>query len=66
MTTTLLLTEEVMREDRGAEGSYVLYGSSCAELTEEAEYVKKVFVKCCFVVLFPPLLGSTVSNRDSC
>uniref|UniRef100_A0A8B9TIK9 Coiled-coil domain containing 68 n=1 Tax=Anas platyrhynchos TaxID=8839 RepID=A0A8B9TIK9_ANAPL len=41
VTTTLLLTEEVMREDRGSEGSYVLYGSSCAELTEEAEYVKK-------------------------
>lgn len=52
MTTTLLLTEEVMREDRGSEGSYVLYGSSCAELTEEAEYVKKVFVKCCFVPSF--------------
>lgn len=45
MTTTLLLTEEVTREDRGSEGSYVMYGASCAEITEEAEYVKKVFVK---------------------
>ncbi|XP_040396812.1 coiled-coil domain-containing protein 68 isoform X2 [Cygnus olor] len=47
VTTTLLLTEEVMREDRGSEGSYVLYGSSCAEITEEAEYVRK----------HPPVLG---------
>ncbi|KAM6037464.1 coiled-coil domain-containing protein 68 [Chlamydotis macqueenii] len=39
--TTLLLTEQVTREERGSEGNYVLYGSSCAEITEEAEYVKK-------------------------
>nr|XP_038026572.1 coiled-coil domain-containing protein 68 isoform X2 [Anas platyrhynchos] len=55
VTTTLLLTEEVMREDRGSEGSYVLYGSSCAELTEEAEYVKK----------HPPVPGRSAEPRSS-
>ncbi|XP_055648594.1 coiled-coil domain-containing protein 68 [Falco peregrinus] len=39
--TTLLLTEQVTQEDHGLEGNYVLYGSSCAQITEEAEYVKK-------------------------
>ncbi|KAM7077069.1 coiled-coil domain-containing protein 68 isoform 3-T3 [Ciconia maguari] len=39
--TTLLLTEQITREDHGSEGNYVLYGSSCAQITEEAEYVKK-------------------------
>ncbi|XP_074876620.1 coiled-coil domain-containing protein 68 isoform X4 [Buteo buteo] len=39
--TTLLLTEQITREDRGSEGKYVLYGSSCSQITEEAEYVKK-------------------------
>ncbi|XP_063177363.1 coiled-coil domain-containing protein 68 isoform X1 [Chroicocephalus ridibundus] len=39
--TTLLLTEQITREDRGSEGNYVLYGSSCSQITEEAEYVKK-------------------------
>ncbi|XP_035415913.1 coiled-coil domain-containing protein 68 isoform X1 [Cygnus atratus] len=56
VTTTLLLTEEVMREDRGSEGSYVLYGSSCAEITEEAEYVKKQH---------PPVPGSSPESRSS-
>ncbi|KAK2513535.1 Ccdc68 [Columba guinea] len=40
--TTLLLTECISRQDRGAEGELVLYGSSCSQLTQEAEYVKKV------------------------
>ncbi|KAM6036717.1 coiled-coil domain-containing protein 68 isoform 2-T2 [Theristicus caerulescens] len=40
--TTLLLTEQITQEDRGSEGNYVLYGSSCAQITEEAEYVKKL------------------------
>ncbi|XP_064902855.1 coiled-coil domain-containing protein 68-like isoform X1 [Columba livia] len=40
--TTLLLTERISRQDRGAEGELVLYGSSCSQLTQEAEYVKKV------------------------
>ncbi|XP_052634956.1 coiled-coil domain-containing protein 68 isoform X1 [Harpia harpyja] len=39
--TTLLLTEQITQEDRGSEGKYVLYGSSCSQITEEAEYVKK-------------------------
>ncbi|XP_049650244.1 coiled-coil domain-containing protein 68 isoform X1 [Accipiter gentilis] len=39
--TTLLLTEQITREDRGSEGKYVLYRSSCSQITEEAEYVKK-------------------------
>ncbi|KAM6293968.1 coiled-coil domain-containing protein 68 [Aegotheles albertisi] len=39
--TTLLLTEQVTREDHGSEGSYVLYGSSCSQITEEAEYMKQ-------------------------
>ncbi|XP_010204587.2 coiled-coil domain-containing protein 68 [Colius striatus] len=39
--TTLLLTEQVTKEDHGSEGNYVLYGSSCSQVTEEAEYVKK-------------------------
>ncbi|XP_009695158.1 PREDICTED: coiled-coil domain-containing protein 68 [Cariama cristata] len=39
--TTLLLTEQITREDRGSEGNYVLYGSSRTQITEEAEYVKK-------------------------
>ncbi|XP_009635710.2 coiled-coil domain-containing protein 68 [Egretta garzetta] len=42
--TTLLLTEQITQEDHGSEGNYVLYGSSCAQITEEAEYVKKVFL----------------------
>ncbi|XP_064295687.1 coiled-coil domain-containing protein 68 [Phalacrocorax carbo] len=41
VTTTLLLTEQITREDHGSEGNYVLYGSSCSQITEEAEYVKK-------------------------
>jgi len=49
--TTLLLTEQITREDRGSEGNYVLYGSSCSQITEEAEYVKKVLPK-------PPLFRS--------
>ncbi|KAM9250443.1 coiled-coil domain-containing protein 68 [Cariama cristata] len=40
--TTLLLTEQITREDRGSEGNYVLYGSSRTQITEEAEYVKKL------------------------
>ncbi|XP_049650245.1 coiled-coil domain-containing protein 68 isoform X2 [Accipiter gentilis] len=40
--TTLLLTEQITREDRGSEGKYVLYRSSCSQITEEAEYVKKL------------------------
>ncbi|XP_075583296.1 coiled-coil domain-containing protein 68 [Pelecanus crispus] len=40
--TTLLLTEQITKEDHGSEGNYVLYGSSCAQITEEAEYVKKL------------------------
>ncbi|XP_065513533.1 coiled-coil domain-containing protein 68 [Caloenas nicobarica] len=40
--TTLLLTERISRQDRGAEGEFVLYGSSCAQLTQEADYVQKV------------------------
>ncbi|XP_009865278.1 PREDICTED: coiled-coil domain-containing protein 68 [Apaloderma vittatum] len=40
--TTLLLTEQITQEDHGSEGNYVLYGSSCAQITEEAEYVKKL------------------------
>ncbi|CAM9104414.1 unnamed protein product [Bubo scandiacus] len=39
--TTLLLTEQITREDHGSEGNYVLYGSSRSQITEEAEYVKK-------------------------
>lgn len=46
--TTLLLTEQITREDRGSEGKYVLYRSSCSQITEEAEYVKKVFLKFLF------------------
>ncbi|XP_051498666.1 coiled-coil domain-containing protein 68 [Apus apus] len=42
--TTLLLTEQVAREDHGPEGTYILYGSSCSQITEEAEYVNKVFL----------------------
>ncbi|XP_042660687.1 coiled-coil domain-containing protein 68 isoform X2 [Tyto alba] len=40
--TTLLLTEQITREDHGSEGNYVLYGSSCSQITEEAEYMKKL------------------------
>ncbi|XP_065716144.1 coiled-coil domain-containing protein 68-like [Patagioenas fasciata] len=40
--TTLLLTQHLSRQDRGAQGELVLYGSSCSQLTQEAEYVKKV------------------------
>ncbi|XP_009584986.1 PREDICTED: coiled-coil domain-containing protein 68 [Fulmarus glacialis] len=53
--TTLLLTEQVTREDRGSEGNYVLYGSSCAQITEEAEYVKKL----------PQVSGNRVESRNS-
>ncbi|XP_067401530.1 coiled-coil domain-containing protein 68 isoform X2 [Emydura macquarii macquarii] len=41
MTTALRLVEPITREDRGMEGNYVLYGSSCAQITEETEYIKK-------------------------
>nr|XP_032620765.1 coiled-coil domain-containing protein 68 isoform X2 [Chelonoidis abingdonii] len=42
MATTLRLTEHVTRDDQGMEGNYVLYGSSCAQITEETEYIKKI------------------------
>ncbi|XP_034630696.1 coiled-coil domain-containing protein 68 isoform X2 [Trachemys scripta elegans] len=41
MTTAVRLTEHVTREDQGMEGNSVLYGSSCAKITEETEYIKK-------------------------
>ncbi|XP_024052945.2 coiled-coil domain-containing protein 68 isoform X2 [Terrapene carolina triunguis] len=41
MTTAVRLSEHVTREDQGMEGNYVLYGSSCAQITEETEYIKK-------------------------
>lgn len=44
MTTTLVLTERITREDRGSDGNYLLYGSSCAQISEETEYVKKVVI----------------------
>ncbi|XP_019387313.1 PREDICTED: coiled-coil domain-containing protein 68 isoform X2 [Crocodylus porosus] len=42
MTTTLILAEHITREDRGSDGNYLLYGSSCAQISEETEYVKKI------------------------
>ncbi|KAM6226662.1 coiled-coil domain-containing protein 68 isoform 4-T6 [Spheniscus humboldti] len=54
--TTLLLTEQITQEDRGSEGNYVLYGSSCAQITEEAEYVKKQL---------PQVLGTEVGSQNS-
>ncbi|XP_076218799.1 coiled-coil domain-containing protein 68-like isoform X2 [Aptenodytes patagonicus] len=53
--TTLLLTEQITQEDHGSEGNYVLYGSSCAQITEEAEYVKKL----------PEVLGTKVGSQNS-
>uniref|UniRef100_A0A452H0C9 Uncharacterized protein n=1 Tax=Gopherus agassizii TaxID=38772 RepID=A0A452H0C9_9SAUR len=41
MATTVRLTEHVTRDDQGMEGNYVLHGSSCAQITEETEYIKK-------------------------
>lgn len=58
--TTLLLTEQITQEDRGSEGNYVLYGSSCSQITEEAEYVKKVFLRLslfCSSLFFSRKLG---------
>ncbi|XP_076218800.1 coiled-coil domain-containing protein 68-like isoform X3 [Aptenodytes patagonicus] len=54
--TTLLLTEQITQEDHGSEGNYVLYGSSCAQITEEAEYVKKQL---------PEVLGTKVGSQNS-
>ncbi|XP_050800721.1 coiled-coil domain-containing protein 68 isoform X2 [Gopherus flavomarginatus] len=42
MATTVRLTEHVTRDDQGMEGNYVLHGSSCAQITEETEYIKKI------------------------
>ncbi|XP_025974600.2 coiled-coil domain-containing protein 68-like [Dromaius novaehollandiae] len=56
VTTTVLLTEHVTREDRGSEGNYLLYGSSCAEVTEEAEYVKKQL---------PQISGNKLESKNS-
>ncbi|XP_077202922.1 coiled-coil domain-containing protein 68 isoform X2 [Paroedura picta] len=42
MTTTLVLTQHVLREDRGNEGNYLLYGSTASEITEETEYIKQI------------------------
>ncbi|TFK01591.1 60S acidic ribosomal protein P1 [Platysternon megacephalum] len=42
MTTAVRLTEHVTIDDQGMEGNYVLYGSSCAQITEETEYIKKI------------------------
>ncbi|XP_060092439.1 coiled-coil domain-containing protein 68 [Heteronotia binoei] len=42
MTTTLVLTQHVLREDRGTEGNYLLYGSTASEITEETEYIKQI------------------------
>nr|XP_013801197.1 PREDICTED: coiled-coil domain-containing protein 68 isoform X1 [Apteryx mantelli mantelli] len=55
VTTTLLLTEHITREDRGSEGNYLLYGSSCAQITEEAEYVKKL----------PQISGNKLESTNS-
>ncbi|KAM8793552.1 coiled-coil domain-containing protein 68 [Eudromia elegans] len=55
VTRTLLLTEHITREDRGSEGNYLLYGSSCAQITEEAEYVKKL----------PQISGNKVESKNS-
>ncbi|XP_074667209.1 coiled-coil domain-containing protein 68-like [Strix aluco] len=52
--TTLLLTEQITREDHGSEGNYVLYGSSRSQITEEAEYVKKV----------PQVLGNKAESKS--
>ncbi|XP_009664387.2 coiled-coil domain-containing protein 68 isoform X3 [Struthio camelus] len=56
VTTTLLLTEHITREDRGSEGNYLLYGSSCAQITEEAEYVKKQL---------PQISGNKLESKNS-
>nr|XP_034956413.1 coiled-coil domain-containing protein 68 [Zootoca vivipara]XP_034956414.1 coiled-coil domain-containing protein 68 [Zootoca vivipara]XP_034956415.1 coiled-coil domain-containing protein 68 [Zootoca vivipara] len=42
MTTTLVVTRHVLREDRGTEGNYLLYGSTASEVTEETEYIKQI------------------------
>ncbi|XP_014425715.2 coiled-coil domain-containing protein 68 isoform X1 [Pelodiscus sinensis] len=42
MTTTLRVTEHVTEDDQEKEGNYVLYGSSCAQIIEETEYIKKI------------------------
>ncbi|XP_061470850.1 coiled-coil domain-containing protein 68 isoform X2 [Rhineura floridana] len=42
MTTTLVVTQHILREDRGTEGSCLLYGSTASEITEETEYIKQI------------------------
>ncbi|XP_054843222.1 coiled-coil domain-containing protein 68 [Eublepharis macularius] len=42
MTTTLVLTQHILREDQGTEGNRLLYGSSASEITEEIEYIKQI------------------------
>nr|XP_056705046.1 coiled-coil domain-containing protein 68 [Euleptes europaea] len=40
--TTLVLTQHVLRDYRGTEGNYLLYGSNASEIAEETEYIKQI------------------------
>ncbi|XP_074851873.1 coiled-coil domain-containing protein 68 isoform X2 [Carettochelys insculpta] len=43
MTTALRVIEHVTGGDHGMEGNCIFYGSSCAQITEETEYIRKPF-----------------------
>ncbi|KAJ6662950.1 hypothetical protein lerEdw1_010771 [Lerista edwardsae] len=42
MTTTLVVTRHILREDRATEGNFLLYGTTTSEITEETEYIKQI------------------------
>ncbi|XP_066474177.1 coiled-coil domain-containing protein 68 [Tiliqua scincoides] len=42
MTTTLVVTRHILREDQGTEGNFLLYGTTTSEITEETEYIKQI------------------------
>ncbi|XP_053159466.1 coiled-coil domain-containing protein 68 isoform X2 [Hemicordylus capensis] len=60
MTTTLVVTQHILREDRGTEGNYLLYGSTASEVTEETEYIKEI--RATLAKVQPLLCKSTSSH----
>nr|XP_020655942.1 coiled-coil domain-containing protein 68 isoform X1 [Pogona vitticeps]XP_020655943.1 coiled-coil domain-containing protein 68 isoform X1 [Pogona vitticeps]XP_020655944.1 coiled-coil domain-containing protein 68 isoform X1 [Pogona vitticeps]XP_020655945.1 coiled-coil domain-containing protein 68 isoform X1 [Pogona vitticeps]XP_020655946.1 coiled-coil domain-containing protein 68 isoform X1 [Pogona vitticeps]XP_020655947.1 coiled-coil domain-containing protein 68 isoform X1 [Pogona vitticeps] len=60
MTTTLIVTQHVVRENQGTKGNDLLYGTTAAEINEETEYIKKIRATLAKV---QPLLGKSQSSH---
>ncbi|KAH0627840.1 hypothetical protein JD844_008331 [Phrynosoma platyrhinos] len=42
MTTTLVVTQHIVKQDRGTQRDYLLNGPTVSEITEETEYIKQI------------------------